>query len=103
MSDIDWQAKTLPEICLSVHMHHTGACDDLTNEEHASAVEYIEHRIGRWSTPTNAHANGRRWAAFDTAVLALCFATVAEARDWLAERAAIGVATIKEMAALPIK
>jgi len=84
---------------MSVHMHHTGACDDLTNEEHASAVEYIEHRTGKWST----HANGHRWAAFDTAVLALCFATVAEARDWLAERAAIGLVTVKEMAALPIK
>ena len=99
MADIDWQAKSLPEICMSVHMHHTGACDDLTDDEHASAVEYIEHHIAKW----NAHANGRRWAAFDTTVLALCFVTTAEARDWLAERAAIGMATISDMAALPIK
>jgi len=77
MADIDWQAKSLPEICMSVHMHH----------------------IAKW----NAHANGRRWAAFDTAVLALCFVTTAEARYWLAERAAIGMATISDMAALPIK
>ena len=99
MADIDWQAKTLPEICMSVHMHHTGACDDLTNEEHASAIEYIEHRLGKW----NAHANGRRWSAFDASVWCMCLAVVAEARDWTAERTVIGMATVKEMAGLPIK
>ncbi len=73
----------------------------LAREVYKTAVDEtdIEHRIAKW----NAHANGRRWAAFDTAVLALCFVTTAEARYWLAERAAIGMATISDMAALPIK
>jgi len=79
----DWQKKYLPEICMAVHMHHTGACDDLTNEQHASAVAYLETRVSRW----NAHSNGRRWIGFDTQVLALCLSTLAEAREWMSERA----------------
>ena len=70
---------------MSVHMHHTGSCDDLTHDDHESAVAYLEGRIAKW----NAHANGRRWAAFDTAVLALCFVAVSEAKDWIAEREAL--------------
>jgi hypothetical protein len=82
---IDWQKRHLPEICMSIHMHHTGSCDDLTHDDHASAVAYLEARIGSW----RPLANGRRWSTFDTQVLALCMATVAEAHDWMAERTAL--------------
>lgn len=82
---IDWQKRYIPEICMAIHMHHTGACDDMTDDDHEAAIAYLESRVSAW----NMHSNGRRWLGFDAQVLSLCLAVLAEASDWMAERTAI--------------
>lgn len=59
---------------MSLHMEITGSSQDMTAAEMDSCAEYIKSRVDRW----NVHANGSRWNTFDTAVLSLCVATLAE-------------------------
>lgn len=66
-----FHGRTLPELCMDLRMHCTGAMDFPAFDE---AEAYVRARVDRW----NLQVNGPRWAAFDTAVLALCIATLAE-------------------------
>lgn len=67
---------------MSLHMHHTGSCDDLNDENYESGVKYLRDRVDKW----NIHSNGSIWRIFDTTVLALCVATLAEADAYAATR-----------------
>lgn len=73
--------RTLPEICMLLHMHHTGASDVLSDEHYQSGVDYLRERTRSWK----AALNSRRWLAFDAAVFNLCAVTLAEA-DAYAEK-----------------
>lgn len=66
--------RTLPEICMALHMRHTGSDESLTDAQYLEAVAYLHHRTQEWS----AVANGPSWYCFDTAVLALCLVTLQE-------------------------
>lgn len=67
--------RTLPEVCMMLHMHHTGASDVLSDEHYRDGVNYLRTRVESWA----AAQNGGRWMAFDAAVFNLCAATLAEA------------------------
>lgn len=72
---------------MSLHMHHTGSCDDLNDENYESGVAYLRARVDKW----NIHSNGRMWIVFDIAVLALCVATLAEADAYEATRVRVTI------------
>ena len=67
--------RTLPEICMALHMRHTGADESLSDAQYEEAVGYLRGRTERWSPI----ANGPAWYCFDTAVLSLCLVTLDEA------------------------
>ncbi len=75
--DTDWQKRTLPELCMVLHMECSGSSQDMTRDGMAACAEYIRGRVGRW----DVHSHGGR-IAFDTAVLSLCIATLAEFDEW---------------------
>jgi hypothetical protein len=64
--------KTLPEVCMLLHLHHTGASDELSYEHYKGGVEYVRERVLAW----DVGLNGQRWKPFDVAVLSLCVATL---------------------------
>jgi hypothetical protein len=67
--------RTLPEICMMLHMHHTGSSDVLSDEYYREGVDYLRRRTESWQPAMN----GDRWLAFDAAVFNLCAATLADA------------------------
>lgn len=75
----DDEYKMLPELCMELHMHHTGACEDLTDERYLARVEYLHERVEAW----NMQGNGWCWYGFDAAVFALIIATLAESNKYI--------------------
>lgn len=74
----NWQQRTLPELCMDLHMEFTGASQVMTLDEARSCAARIAARVTKWTV----NANGDRHVAFDTAVLGLCLATLAEFKEW---------------------
>lgn len=66
--------RTLPEICMALHMRHTGADETLTDEQYVEAIGYLQNRTQNW----RAIVNGPSWYCFDTVVLSLCLVTLDE-------------------------
>lgn len=66
--------RTLPEICMEVHMHTTGSSDLLTDEQHKEALNYLAERQRSWTTHKGS-------TLFDMAVLNLVTATINEAEE----------------------
>ena len=71
--------KTLPEMCMILHMHHSGSSDPLSDEDYLAGVEYVKARVWSWETMRN----GDRWVRFDTAVLGLCLSVLEEAKAYV--------------------
>lgn len=61
-------------------MECTGAAQDLSIDELRNARAYLLGRVKGWKLL----ANGERWQMFDTAVLTMCLATLADLDDYLA-------------------
>lgn len=66
--------KSLLELCLDIHMHHTGASDPLP--EYEKDVRVLVYRLESWQT--NPH---KQFANFDNAVKELVKATLNEAAE----------------------
>lgn len=69
---------TLPEICMELHMYHTGSFE-FSDEKYNEYVEYLRTRITNWKPI----ANGLKNYCFDTQVLALCLVTLDECDHYL--------------------
>lgn len=73
--DHPWpQSIHLATLCGDLHMHHTGACEDMSDEEYLAAVTRVRAAVERWRPPCRPEV-----APFDAAVYALCCAVLAEA------------------------
>ena len=77
----DRNYRTLPEICMELHMHHTGSSDVLSDEHYLDGVEYLSARVREWKPI----ANGLHNYCFDTQVLSLCLVTLDEAERYMAK------------------
>jgi hypothetical protein len=75
-NDQHW--RTLPEICMVLHMEHTGSADVLTREQYDEAVRYVDGRVDHWK-PTR---NGRSSYIFDQQVLGMCLVVLDEAKNY---------------------
>lgn len=73
------QWRTLPEICMSLHMEHTGSADVLTREQYAEAIAYVLSRVEHW-IPLR---NGRGSITFDMQVLGMCLIVLDESKRYL--------------------
>lgn len=71
------QWSTLPEICMELHMQHTGSGETLTPEQYDSAVIYVASRVHNWKPLSN----GMKSAAFDAHVFGMCIAVLVEADE----------------------
>ena len=68
--------RTLPELCMALHMRHTFADETLTDEQYDEAVAYLKSRVESWRPILNGPQN----YCFDTAVLSLCLITIDEGK-----------------------
>ena len=68
------QTVHLATLCGDLHMHHTGACEDMSDEEYLTALAHVRAAVERWKPPCRPEV-----APFDAAVYALCGAVLAEA------------------------
>lgn len=69
------QPVHLATLCGDLHMHHTGACEDMSDEEYLAAMARVRAAaVERWKPPCRPEV-----APFDAAVYALCCAVLAEA------------------------
>ena len=68
------QTVHLATLCGDLHMHHTGACEDMSDEEYLTALARVRAAVERWKPPSRPEV-----APFDAAVYALCCAVLAEA------------------------
>ena len=68
------QPVHLAALCGDLHMHHTGACEDMSDEEYLTALARVRAAVERWKPPSRPEV-----APFDAAVYALCCAVLAEA------------------------
>lgn len=74
----DPQRHALPELCMMLHMEFTGSSQDMALAEVRTCADYVAERVATWKM----HSNHERYLAFDTAVLSLCLATLAEFKEW---------------------
>ena len=83
----DPQRHALPELCMMLHMEFTGASQDMALAEVRACAEHVSERVATWKM----HSNHERYLAFDTAVLSLCLATLAEFKEWQTRFPVVGI------------